>query len=162
MKSIQKLVQSYLFEQDVEEYTEEEMEMDTEEVEIEESAGAPEEMIQQYVVTMLWATSDDNDEPLENNYNINHVAPEAMLKIRKDCNLFFQQARRILNHPDNAKHAYDDFELAGHDFFLTRNGHGAGFWDGDWAYGKDELTAIAESFGPSEPYAGDDGLIYVS
>ena len=21
---------------------------------------------------------------------------------------------------------------AGHDFWLTRNGHGAGFWDGDW------------------------------
>jgi hypothetical protein len=35
---------------------------------------------------------------------------------------------------------------AGHDFQLTRNGHGAGFWDGDWEHG-DALTAIAKTFG---------------
>jgi hypothetical protein len=33
-----------------------------------------------------------------------------------------------------------------HDFFLTRNGHGAGFWDGDYKNGE-KLTEIAKSFG---------------
>jgi len=32
------------------------------------------------------------------------------------------------------------------DFWLTRNGHGAGFWDGGWDHG-DELAEIAHSFG---------------
>jgi hypothetical protein len=36
--------------------------------------------------------------------------------------------------------------VAGHDFQLTRNGHGAGFWDGGWKHG-DELTALAKTFG---------------
>lgn len=49
---------------------------------------------------------------------------------------------------------------AGHDFALTRNGHGAGFWDGDWPVYGDLLTKASESFGEIDPYAGDDGLIY--
>ena len=39
-----------------------------------------------------------------------------------------------------------NFEQAGTDFCFTRNGEGAGFWDGDWSNG-DSLTAIAKPFG---------------
>ncbi len=37
---------------------------------------------------------------------------------------------------------------AGHDFYFTRQGHGAGFWDGDWpeVYG-DKLTEAAKCYG---------------
>src|SRR6056300_403211 len=38
----------------------------------------------------------------------------------------------------------------GHDFWLTRNRHGAGFWDGDWADDGDTLTELAHSFGETE------------
>ena len=52
--------------------------------------------------------------------------------------------------------------MAGHDFALTRNGHGAGFWDGDWPEpAASELTAAAGREGAVEPYLGDDGLVYV-
>lgn len=27
----------------------------------------------------------------------------------------------------------DNETQAGHDFWLNRNGHGSGFWDGDWS-----------------------------
>lgn len=49
----------------------------------------------------------------------------------------------------------------GHDFWLTRNGHGAGFWDGDYPddLGRD-LTKAAKVYGSCELYIGDDGLIY--
>jgi len=40
----------------------------------------------------------------------------------------------------------DDFEQAGTDFCFTRNGEGAGFWDGDWSNG-DSLTAVSKPFG---------------
>jgi len=33
---------------------------------------------------------------------------------------------------------------AGHDFWLTRNGHGAGFWDGDWPETGDALTEASK------------------
>ena len=43
---------------------------------------------------------------------------------------------------------YTAAELAGHDFWLTRNGHGAGFWDGDWQEpAAAALTAAAHAFG---------------
>ena len=46
-----------------------------------------------------------------------------------------------------------------HDFWYTRNGHGTGFWDGDYENGK-VLTDIAQSFGEVETYEGDDHLLY--
>jgi hypothetical protein len=55
----------------------------------------------------------------------------------------------------------DEWTQAGHDFWLTRNGHGAGFWDGDWPepYAS-ELTRVAKEFGGYSLYLGDYGLIY--
>jgi hypothetical protein len=52
-------------------------------------------------------------------------------------------------------------EMGGHDFLLTRNGHGCGFWDGDWPEEAGErLTAAAEKCGEFNLYVGDDGLLY--
>jgi len=51
--------------------------------------------------------------------------------------------------------------MAGHDYWLTRNGHGAGFWDGDWPepYAA-QLDDSAHAYGTVELYVGDDGKIY--
>ena len=68
-----------------------------------------------------------------------------MDRLIKDCDIFQLKAGELL----------EDWPLdqAGHDFWLTRNGHGAGFWDGDW---KDSagasLTEIAKSFGECNLY----------
>lgn len=52
---------------------------------------------------------------------------------------------------------------AGHDFWLTRNGHGSGFWDGDWPEPwASILDEGAKCYGPFETYLGDDGKIYSS
>ena len=53
---------------------------------------------------------------------------------------------------------------AAHDFWLTRNGHGAGFWDTsrwDKEAGK-RLTKSAEKYKCVYLYIGDDGAIYHS
>jgi hypothetical protein len=49
---------------------------------------------------------------------------------------------------------------AGIDYWLTRNGHGAGFWDRDLGDVGDRLTAAAEADGMVDLYVGDDGRIY--
>ena len=54
---------------------------------------------------------------------------------------------------------------AGHDFWLTRVGHGAGFWDRhhDNAPAEklgNQLTAASKAYGSRELYIGYDGLIY--
>lgn len=40
-----------------------------------------------------------------------------------------------------------DFGQHGHDFALTRNGHGAGFWDRGYGTAGDILTERAKSYG---------------
>ncbi len=52
-------------------------------------------------------------------------------------------------------------ESAGLDFWLTRCGHGAGFWDGDWKEPHAAaLDALSKQFGNVDLYVGDDGKIY--
>lgn len=59
---------------------------------------------------------------------------------------------------------------AGHDFWLTRNGHGAGFWDRKVLTQTEDgsapdtlgerLTELARQAGECGLYQGDDGLLY--
>lgn len=52
----------------------------------------------------------------------------------------------------------------GHDLWLTRNGHGAGFWDREDLYGpitSEHLTAYAEAIGERYAWLGEDNLIYI-
>jgi len=106
----------------------------------------------QYIETALWSSTDDKDEPLDSTYSIDDIAPETLEKMIKDCTEF--QNKYI----DDCGY---DLGIMGHDFWLTRNRHGAGFWDGD--YSKDlgeRLTDAAHSFGECNLYVGDDGKIY--
>lgn len=88
------------------------------------------------------------------------LAPEALAQIIADCQGFQDQDHE---HPwldwceDHGRMAE-----AGHDFWLTRNGHGAGFWDGDWPepYAA-QLDEAAKAFGQVDVYLGDDGKVYV-
>ena len=54
-----------------------------------------------------------------------------------------------------------DAAQAGHDFWLTRNGHGAGFWDRGLGERGDRLTNAAHVYGACDLYLGDDGFVYV-
>jgi len=108
-----------------------------------------------YLEALFFASTDDNGQPLDRNYGPRDMAPESMAQVVSECAAF------------QAAHGADiesgrGYEHAGHDFFLTRNGHGAGFWDGDWPDAVGErLTVAAKSFGESDPYVGDDGAVYV-
>lgn len=56
----------------------------------------------------------------------------------------------------------DQLEMAGSDFHLTRNGHGCGFWDGDWPDESGErLTKAAETYGSLELFGTPDH-VYVT
>lgn len=100
---------------------------------------------------MLWSSTDDNDEPLDRNYSARDIEPEALERIVADCAKF--QAENDISEGTNKR--------AGHDFWLTRNGHGAGFWDSDWPETGDMLTAASKAFGECSPYVGDDGQVYL-
>jgi hypothetical protein len=76
-----------------------------------------------------------------------------------DCAAFTESCHAYLVAAN--EQGRDDKQL-GHDFYLTRNGHGAGFWDRGLGKLGDELTAMADPFGSYELYIGDDGKLYGS
>ncbi len=49
----------------------------------------------------------------------------------------------------------------GYDFWLTRNHHGAGFWDRGLGELGERLTRAANAYGEAYLYVGDDGLTYL-
>jgi hypothetical protein len=79
---------------------------------------------------------------------------ELRNKIHMDCSRFLALSSGLLV-------TLEDYGRAGSDFWLTRNGHGAGFWDGDWPGRGDDLTEIAEKFSEVWLYIDDtNGLVY--
>lgn len=116
-----------------------------------------------YIECALWSSSDDDDTPLDESYDIDDLAPATLADIAEDCRQFqadnaelLAQAYDLYSH--NPEWLHD--EQAGHDFWLTRNGHGAGFWDRGLGDVGTRLTDAAHAWGSSDLYVGDDGLIY--
>lgn len=119
-----------------------------------------EEFFNQYVVTALWSSCDDSDTPLDSNYSMQDIDPETLEVMRGDCTAFMAT---IASDGLDGSWGREDYSRAGHDFWLTRNGHGAGFWDGDWEKTLGErLTQISKSFGTFDLYIGDDNLVHGS
>jgi len=116
-----------------------------------------------YTETALWSSNDESDDsggdPMDYNYGTEDFAPETVKVLVEDCEKFQADNKGLL---ERAYELTGNSEArAGHDFWLTRNGHGAGFWDGDWGEFGDELTEAAKKFRNIDLYIGDDGLIYI-
>jgi hypothetical protein len=93
--------------------------------------------------------------------DVTNLAPETLTKMIADCAKF--QAENSATWDGQHVGSGDETERAGHDFWLTRNGHGCGFWDGDWSDEVEQvLTDAAHAYGETDLYIGDDGLIYSS
>lgn len=114
----------------------------------------------QYLATALWSSTDESTpeggEPMDANYCIEDISAETVAWAQADCDRFRAVAGELLDE-------HDDAEMGPHDFWLTRNGHGAGFWDGDWPANGDALTALVgwrTGFGEVSLYVGDDGELY--
>jgi hypothetical protein len=125
-----------------------------------------EEFFTAYLVTALWSSNDESDEqggqPLDLNFDIDEISEESLARMRADCDTFYDENETDLNC-DGVTYGPDFGQdgRAGHDFWLTRNHHGAGFWDGDWPEAEGErLTKAAHKFGECNLYVGDDKQIY--
>jgi hypothetical protein len=109
---------------------------------------------------------DCQPDPMDSNYSENDLAPETLAKMSSDCDKFLADNSATIQAAIDTGEVkcgpdFDEWGRAGHDFWLTREGHGAGFWDGDWPEPMaTALTAAAKSFGERPPYAGDDGRLY--
>lgn len=104
-----------------------------------------------YLEAALWSSTGDDERPLDEKYSIDDFSREALAEAQHDTEKFREMAGELLDDIDD-----DD---AGHDFWLTRVGHGVGFWDRDLGPAGDRLTELSEKFGEQWPIEEDRGEI---
>ena len=115
-----------------------------------------------YVTAALWSSVDDDGEPLDQKYSDDDIAPDSMERMRAECRAFFDAHCLTFGECLLSNGECTDDERAGHDFWLTRAGHGTGFWDtGRWsAAASQRLTDASRKAGSRDLVIGDDGQIH--
>ena len=115
------------------------------------------------VSTEEWQATEDHDEgSIPGDVGFGDIAPQALASIMADCAAFQALPSWQAAMADEA--CEGDESQGGHDFWLTRNRHGAGFWDrgnGVWPDKGKALTDDAHAFGEVDCYLGGDGKVYV-
>ena len=107
-------------------------------------------VVDHYLRTAIWTAIDpDTMEPIEG--DISDFTPEARAHASEDVQAF-------LGMVEGESLPMSPEQLAC-DLWLTRNRHGAGFWDRGYGTLGERLTAYAHSLGEVEVYRNDDGKL---
>ena len=101
-----------------------------------------------YLTCAAWSSTDDDGEPLDA-YSFSKDAEKRMSASLEDFVILVNQEIPDLE--------MDAGQFA-HDFWLTRNGHGTGFWDRGLGELGDKLTELAKSFGSADLWLNPETL----
>lgn len=112
------------------------------------------QFVSDYAQAALWSSLDD-ETPMDENHTEADLAESTRRAFKAECTDFLS----LLDSQGIDYSALQPGQVA-HDFWLTRNGHGAGFWDRGLGQLGNDLTKWAHSMGTADLYVGDDGLIY--
>ena len=104
-----------------------------------------EEFLRAYLECLIWQSTDDAGEPIVGDEG--DLCEKDIEKCREDCEGFISLAKELL----------EDYKAgqAGHDFCLSRNRHGAGFFDSGHK-NAEELQELAVTFGPANVLYNED------
>lgn len=99
-------------------------------------------MVNSFINAGLWSTIDyafasDCSESLDENYCINDVSNAFKLEASEFIDKFMISTEGLFTN------AEIDRDHLGHDLWLTVEGHGSGFWDGDYEQGY-KITEIVK------------------
>lgn len=112
-----------------------------------------------YIYTALETSSDENDYYLDQNYGPGEIEYAAYARMVNDCKNFQRINASLLALEDPR---LDDKAIAykaGTDFWLTRNGHGSGFFEWKNEMQAELLANSAHAFGSQNLYVTDSGTI---
>lgn len=116
-----------------------------------------------YITTLFWCTSEDEfpEYCYSGEFSITEEDAERLSvgtleTIIDDCASFQNSCAELLEQTGAS-----DFRNGG-DFALTRNRHGAGFWDRGYGESGTKLTKMSRPYGEFYLYLGDDGRIYAN
>lgn len=117
-------------------------------------------MINQLLESLLSGFTDDNGNIID---YIGIVSDELKDTLTKDYQEFLRQLPESFDPEDHyiGSATGPGSEQLAHDYIMTHNHEGCGFWDGDWS--KDAsliLKILAQAKPEIDVYLDDDGLIY--
>ena len=112
-----------------------------------------------YLVAALWSSTITEGEeenpgpregdPFDKHFSPDDFTPEALEILRAHALSFWSRMWFYIDHeeaPPNSHTPPRNVTQAGHDFWLTQNGHGSGFWDGDWPKYGDTFTKLSKCY----------------
>jgi hypothetical protein len=110
-----------------------------------------------YLECALWASIDgDNDEPFDTRFTLDDFDQGAVYEAIAEI------ARFVADNLDDCRQCRS-WGQVGHDLWLTRNRHGAGFWDRGLGEVGERLTKAAHDLGEAYVFVnGDDGDVTLS
>lgn len=113
--------------------------------------------VDQYLETVIWA--DLSDDPLGRRFNIADFSDHARSQAEDELERFKNEASRVIAilKREGETPGMSRWPI---DFWLTRNGHGAGFWDRPELYGEagaEAFTALSHAAGECYVYVADGG-----
>jgi hypothetical protein len=113
-----------------------------------------------YVDAALWSSSDCHPVTGEILESLEGFEPSIEFKQKafSDCHAFWHTHFGLLQTLCIDYNTY--WAQHGHDLWLTRNGHGAGYWDRNYGMVGERLTEAATALGEMSLYLGDDLLVY--
>jgi len=104
-------------------------------------------------VCAYWDDEDLEDVNLDEVCDVSDIAAESLATMESECADFvFHHYNKLQRVGTMAQH--------GHDFWLTRNGHGVGFWDRGYGDIGEDLSETAKVYGECDLYVGDDGKVW--
>lgn len=110
------------------------------------------EFVRAYLECALWtdSISEDDDRSIQEEYTPDQLLAESRAQAEEDCRLFIAANTDLLNKAvalysmSERGQQWSVSDLAGHDFWLTRNHHGTGFWDRGLGPIGEDLTKSAQ------------------
>lgn len=105
-------------------------------------------IVNQYMATAVWVDADENVDYMA-------IHPDSWATARIDCENFYNKALAAGYLAD----VTDPTDI-GHNLWLSRNGHGSGFFDKDFMFST-ELQILARQMGEKCLYEGDDSHYHI-
>ena len=114
-----------------------------------------------YLETVFWVEEFDRQD-----LGVKDIDPNHLELLKKMVNQFLEENKddvEALLELGSEWPKASSLNLIVHDFHLTSQGHGVGFWDGDYPEPQaSRLTEASKKYEFVCFYVGDDGKIYVS
>lgn len=121
-----------------------------------------------YLVAALWTGTDESDDsggrPLDERFSVSDFSLESIQRAHEECAAFQMANLADLDQHPTSPDGNSALEYAGHNFWLSRCGHGCGFFDtnGLPEDAQKRLQDASRAAGERWVYIGDDGGLYIS